>query len=130
MKKHSETRQTLLAAGNWLWSLFTINLAWFGINFPVILTLILTFSMPNGRVMIPGAVVLVLMLSLFTLPSLVAVFRAVDQWQVNGDGNYARVVLKGWRQALPDFFSESDVSDGIDDHRVVTKSQCRRYFSS
>ncbi len=103
MKKHSETRQTLLAAGNWLWSLFTINLAWFGINFPVILTLILMFSMPNGRVMIPGAVVLVLMLSLFTLPSLVAVFRAVDQWQVNGDGNYARVVLKGWRQALPDF---------------------------
>jgi len=103
MTKTKNTRQTLIEVGNWLWSMFTINVAWFLINFPVILTMILVSSLRQATVLLPMALVLILMFSLFTLPSLAAVFQAVAEWQTNGDRAYFKDVLQGWRHYLTDF---------------------------
>ncbi|GEL15337.1 hypothetical protein [Pediococcus cellicola] len=92
--------QKILAAGNWAWSLFTINFAWFLINFSVILTLIVlgSFELNVGFIMIN--LILVVMLTIFTVPSLMATFRTVEDWQVNGSGSFFKEEIMNWVQML------------------------------
>lgn len=89
-------KETLIEVGNWVWTLFSINVIWFLLNFPVILTVILIFSMPFGLPFVAFTVVLILMITIFTIPSLAGVFSAIGQWKEFGSGTYIKYVLRTW----------------------------------
>lgn len=89
-------KETLIEVGNWVWTLFSINVIWFLLNFPVILTVILIFSMPFGLPFVAFTVVLILMITIFTIPSLAGVFSAIGQWKERGSGTYIKYVLRTW----------------------------------
>ena len=88
--------QRLLASGNWLWSLFTINFSFFIINFPVILTAIILFSLKFSATYTMLLVIVWLMLSVFTIPGLVASYAAVQEWQINGSVSFFKYFFKKW----------------------------------
>ena len=92
----SKNGQRLLASGNWLWSLFTINFSFFIINFPVILTAIILFSLKFSATYTMLLVIVWLMLSVFTIPGLVASYAAVQEWQINGSVSFFKYFFKKW----------------------------------
>ncbi|WP_412988908.1 hypothetical protein ACLJJ6_08330 [Pediococcus siamensis] len=92
--------QKLLAAGNWAWSLFSINFAWFLINFPVILMMIILGSLDLNVNFFIINLVLTAMLIIFTVPSVIAAFATVMDWQVNGNGNFLRTQFTNWFKML------------------------------
>nr|SFZ88974.1 hypothetical protein LREN565_2087 [Loigolactobacillus rennini] len=92
--------QKLLAAGNWLWSLFTINLTWFLLNFTFILTSIIWAQLPISGIFYRLLLVLAAMLIIFVIPSLIAVFATVNQWRLDGNGTFFKVMLQNWLAAL------------------------------
>ncbi|WP_119317746.1 hypothetical protein [Companilactobacillus formosensis] len=92
----SKNGQRLLASGNWLWSLFTINFSFFIINFPVILTAIILFSLKFSTTYTMLLVIVWLMLSVFTIPGLVASYAAVQEWQINGSVSFFKYFFKKW----------------------------------
>lgn len=92
----SKNGQRLLASGNWLWSLFTINFSFFIINFPVILTAIILFSLKFSTTYTMLLVIVWLMLSVFTIPGLVASYEAVQEWQINGSVSFFKYFFKKW----------------------------------
>ncbi|KRN28861.1 membrane protein [Lactobacillus selangorensis] len=100
MTNGKKGKQTLIAAGNWVWSLFTANVAWFLINFTMILTVILLSHLPIGIPFFAIGLILIGMLAVFTLPSLTAVFAAVDRWEIEGSGTLFTTVFKNWLLAL------------------------------
>lgn len=85
-----------MASGNWLWSLFTINFSFFIINFPVILTAIILFSLKFSATYTMLLVIVWLMLSVFTIPGLVASYAAVQEWQLNGSVSFFKYFFKKW----------------------------------
>ncbi|WP_157060472.1 hypothetical protein [Companilactobacillus futsaii] len=85
-----------MASGNWLWSLFTINFSFFIINFPVILTAIILFSLKFSTTYTVLLVIVWLMLSVFTIPGLVASYAAVQEWQLNGSVSFFKYFFKKW----------------------------------
>ena len=85
-----------MASGNWLWSLFTINFSFFIINFPVILTAIILFSLKFSATYTMLLVIVWLMLSVFTIPGLVASYAAVQEWQINGSVSFFKYFFKKW----------------------------------
>ena len=85
-----------MASGNWLWSLFTINFSFFIINFPVILTAIILFSLKCSATYTMLLVIVWLMLSVFTIPGLVASYAAVQEWQLNGSVSFFKYFFKKW----------------------------------
>lgn len=85
-----------MASGNWLWSLFTINFSFFIINFPVILTAIILFSLKFSTTYTMLLVIVWLMLSFFTIPGLVASYAAVQEWQLNGSVSFFKYFFKKW----------------------------------
>ena len=92
----SKNGQRLMASGNWLWSLFTINFSFFIINFPVILTAIILFSLKFSATYTMLLVIVWLMLSVFTIPGLVASYAAVQEWQLNGSVSFFKYFFKKW----------------------------------
>ncbi|WP_125566932.1 hypothetical protein [Companilactobacillus insicii] len=100
---NSKNGQKLMTAGNWIWSLFTINVSFFLINFSVILTAIILSSLPMSASYYVVLFVTGLMLSLFTIPSLTASFSAVQEWQVNGSGSFFKYFFKKWFESLRDY---------------------------
>ena len=92
----SKNGQRLIASGNWLWSLFTINFSFFIINFPVILTAIILFSLKFSATYTMLLVIVWLMLSVFTIPGLVASYAAVQEWQLNGSVSFFKYFFKKW----------------------------------
>ncbi|HJF85842.1 MAG TPA: hypothetical protein K8V88_00225, partial [Companilactobacillus farciminis] len=92
----SKNGQRLIASGNWLWSLFTINFSFFIINFPVILTAIILFNLKLSTTYTVLLVIVWLMLSVFTIPGLVASYAAVQEWQINGSVSFFKYFFKKW----------------------------------
>ncbi|APU71269.1 hypothetical protein LCR01_03340 [Companilactobacillus crustorum] len=88
--------QRLIASGNWLWSLFTINFSFFMINFPVILTAIILFNLKFSTTYSFLLIILWLMLSVFTIPSLIAAYATVQEWQVNGSVSFFKYFFQKW----------------------------------
>lgn len=95
--------QKLLAAGNWAWSLLSINFAWFLINFPVILTAIVLGSLDLNVGFYSIDLVLTAMLAIFTIPSLFAVFETVQDWQINGNKTFFKTQFINWFQMISKF---------------------------
>ncbi|WP_334328618.1 hypothetical protein [Companilactobacillus sp. HBUAS59699] len=100
---NSKNGQKLITAGNWIWSLFTINVSFFLINFSVILTAIILSNLPISATYYIVLFVMWLMLSLFTIPGLTASFSAVQEWQVNGSGSFFKYFFKKWFELLRDY---------------------------
>ena len=92
----SKNGQRLIASGNWLWSLFTIIFSFFIINFPVILTAIILFNLKLSTTYTVLLVIVWLMLSVFTIPGLVASYAAVQEWQINGSVSFFKYFFKKW----------------------------------
>ena len=92
----SKKGQRLIASGNWLMSLFSINFAFFIINFSVILTAIILFNLKFSIVYSVLLIILWLMLSVFTVPGLVASYASVQEWQVNGSVSFFKYFFKKW----------------------------------
>lgn len=88
--------QRLIASGNWLMSLFTINFSFFIINFSVILTAIVLFNLKFSITYNIVLLILWLMISVFTIPGLVASFAAVQEWQLNGSVSFFGYFFKKW----------------------------------
>lgn len=92
----SKNGQKLIASGNWLMSLISINFSFFLLNFSVILTAIvmsnLNFSMTYSILL----VILWLMISVFTIPGLVASYAAVQDWQTNGSVSFFKYFFIKW----------------------------------
>ena len=95
--------QKLLTAGNWAWSIFTINFAWFLINFSVILTAIILGSINLSVSFVMINLILTFMLAIFTIPSLMASFKTVQDWQINGNASYFKKQFANWIQMLKNF---------------------------
>lgn len=100
---NSKNGQKLMTAGNWIWSLFTINVSFFLINFSVILTAIILSNLPISVTYYIVVFVMWLMISLFTIPGLTASFSAVQEWQVNGSGSFFKYFFKKWFELLKDY---------------------------
>ncbi|PMD72262.1 hypothetical protein [Companilactobacillus nuruki] len=92
----SKKGQRLIASGNWLMSLFTINFAFFIINFSVILTAIILFNLNFSSIYSVLLVILWLMISVFTIPGLAASYSAIQEWQINGSVSFFKYFLKKW----------------------------------
>ncbi|MFH5810562.1 hypothetical protein [Companilactobacillus sp. FL22-1] len=92
----SKNGQKLIASGNWLMSLISINFSFFLLNFSVILTAIvmsnLNFSITYSILL----VILWLMISVFTIPGLVASYAAVQDWQTNGSVSFFKYFFIKW----------------------------------
>lgn len=95
--------QKLLAEGNWVWSLFTINFAWFLINFSVILTAIILGSLDFNITFVVINLILTFMLAIFTIPSLMASFATVQDWQINGNASYFKKQFINWIDMLKNY---------------------------
>jgi len=100
---NSKNGRKLMAAGNWIWSLFTINVSFFLINFSVILTAIILSNLPMSTIYYVVTFIMWLMLSLFTIPGLTASFAAVQDWQINGSGSFFKYFFKKWFELLIDY---------------------------
>lgn len=92
----SKKGQRLIASGNWLMSLFTINFSFFIINFSVILTAIILFNLKFSMTYNVVLLVLWLMISVFTIPGLVASYASVQEWQTNGSVSFFGYFFKKW----------------------------------
>lgn len=92
----SKNGQRLIASGNWLMSLFTINFSFFLINFSVILTAIILFNMNFSTTYSVFLIILWLMISVFTIPGLAASYAAVQEWQINGRVSFFKYFFKKW----------------------------------
>ncbi|CAJ1188233.1 hypothetical protein CPR19092_LGOLGGFK_01135 [Companilactobacillus paralimentarius] len=92
----SKNGQRLIASGNWLWSLFTINFSFFIINFSVILTAIILFNLKFSVTYNVVLIILWLMMSVFTIPGLAASYAAVQEWQINGSISFFKYFFKKW----------------------------------
>lgn len=92
----SKNGQRLIASGNWLWSLFTINFSFFIINFSVILTAIILFNLKFSVTYNVVLIILWLMMSAFTIPGLAASYAAVQEWQINGSISFFKYFFKKW----------------------------------
>ena len=93
---NTKNGQKLIAAGNWLWSLFTINFSFFILNFSVVLTSIVLFNLQQSAIFYVILLVLWLMISVFTIPGLIASFSAVQEWQINGNISFFKCFFKSW----------------------------------
>ncbi|KRN93820.1 hypothetical protein [Pediococcus stilesii] len=91
-----KNKKILLEAGNWVWSLFTINLAWFLLNFPLILMTVIIWNFPMKMNFFMLNTVLIGMIMFFLIPSITAVFFGIKKWGERGNGEYFRTVLKCW----------------------------------
>ncbi|MQS75179.1 hypothetical protein [Companilactobacillus halodurans] len=92
----SKNGQKLMASGNWLWSLFTINFSFFILNFSLILTAIVLFNLKLSVMFYMMLFILWLMFSVFTMPGLTASFATVQEWQVNGSVSFFKYFFKKW----------------------------------
>jgi len=92
----SKRGQRLIASGNWLMSLFTINFSFFIINFSVILTAIILFNLKFSMTYNVVLLILWLMISVFTIPGLVASYASVQEWQMNGSVSFFGYFFKKW----------------------------------
>jgi len=92
----SKRGQRLIACGNWLMSLFTINFSFFIINFSVILTAIILFNLKLSIIYNFVLLILWLMISVFTIPGLVASYASVQEWQMSGSVGFFRYFFKKW----------------------------------
>jgi len=99
----SKNGQRLIASGNWLMSLFTINFAFFLINFSVILTAIILFNLKFSMIYNIVLFILWLMISVFTIPGLIASFASVQEWQVNGSVGFFKYFFKKWFDFLKNY---------------------------
>lgn len=93
---NSKNGQRLIASGNWLMSLFSINFSFFLINFSVILTAIVLFNLKFSTTYSVVLIILWLMISVFTIPGLVASFASVQEWQTNGSVSFFKYFFKQW----------------------------------
>ena len=86
----------MMASGNWLWSLFLINFSFFLINFSVILTAIILSSLNFSGTYSIVLIILWLMMSVFTIPGLAAIYATVQAWQMNTTGSFLKYFFQKW----------------------------------
>lgn len=90
----------MLAIGNWIAAVVTINLVWFMITLPVLIMLVLALSLPMNAVY--GITILVtwIMLTAFTVPATSAVYQTVDLWQRTDSGSFIKITWLSYLKAL------------------------------
>lgn len=93
---NSKNGQRLIASGNWLMALFSINFSFFLTNFSVILTAIVLFNLKFSTTYSIFLIILWLMISVFTIPGLVASFASVQEWQTQGSVSFFKYFFKQW----------------------------------
>ena len=93
----SKFGQKLMAVGNWLTSLISINLVWFAITLPFWIMLIFWLALPQGLVATMVLVLLWLSGACFLIPATTAVFSSVRTWLQTANNTYFKT---SWRQYL------------------------------
>jgi len=96
----SKFGQKLMTIGNWVAALVTINLVWFVINLPVLIMLILSFTLPLNQTYAVTMSLVAVMLVAFTMPATTAVYHAVHQWQTTDSGSFIKPTWQAYLQAL------------------------------
>jgi len=96
----SKFGQKLMTIGNWVAALVTINLVWFVINLPVLIMLILSFTLPLNQMYAVTMTLVTIMLVAFTMPATTAAYHAVHEWQTTDSGSFIKVTWHAYLQAL------------------------------
>ncbi|MFC6182410.1 hypothetical protein [Lactiplantibacillus daowaiensis] len=96
----SKFGQKLTVIGNWIAALVTINLVWFLINLPVLVMLILAFSLPMNQTYALTMSLVTVMLVAFTVPATTAAYQAVKTWQTTDSGSFLRATGLAYLKAL------------------------------
>ncbi|AVK64210.1 hypothetical protein C5Z26_08835 [Lactobacillus sp. CBA3606] len=96
----SKFGQKLVVIGNWLAALVTINLIWFLVTLPVLVMLVLSFSVPLNQTYAGSLAITVVMLAAFTVPATTATYQAVQAWQTTDSGSFLKVTWRAYLVAL------------------------------
>ncbi|MCD2255373.1 hypothetical protein ACNAN0_09385 [Agrilactobacillus fermenti] len=96
----SKFGQRLLAIGNWLTALVSINLVWFAVTLPFWILLVFWLALPSGPVALVTLMLVLLSAMNFLMPASQGVFASVIHWQAMDHNTYFKETWQSFLRSL------------------------------